>query len=688
MTIKSRGLARRRNTSKSRARKPSKAKQALLKRAQFFKAHAGGIVGEAMKGAVALARAEMLLEAAKEAGIAEVKWQQDDDVDTSWMDKKDMEDYRSGRVEYLGCVIEVNGEHCGSLWGIGLLGGRSDPYARVIEAELALECEDALKAGLRKAQRSARRGLKIKPNARRGSPRGRRKNSSMVHGSKELGGRMMEWQAPSEPQVGGVGSHFYAGMPVPMASAEEALRDLKSTLPRILAPARDRKHLSKVISDLSKVIAKAKKTNPKFRVDFDSPQFGRGGMDIDVTPTESGHHVDIDIDQHKHRFGFDVSAHQLPEHAGEPEATEAVMGDVPESAVVSETEPATVTNRGRRAKRLGRRSNCGGMKMNPARFRLFDNGDKTADRYTLIDSKPEGKGRDAYYTYFGFNSEPWHPQGIGQHGEFSASQWAQMGDFRHLGKRIGLEDLDPELRKYISNLIKKWGGDPKSAMRGRHSLASKAATKKTTRKGKKANPSSGRTQTGSRLYVGLLKDGHGRELFRSKTTPTERSHGDRYGATIGPFRTKRAAELMAIPGNILWTVSEAERAAAHEKRKGKKTNRGTWDLESRAGSLRKEQTAARRAGDYAAANRLAEEIKSIEKRLQTKANRGRKPARRTNRPRKSMREFIREHREELDTAIRGALKKPDFPMNDRERELWILNDEGLYGWARSEGVRV
>lgn len=591
MTIKSRGLARRRNVSKSRARKPSKAKQALLKRAQFFKAHAGGIVGEAMKGAVALARAEMLLEAAKEAGIAEVKWQQDDDVDTSWMDKKDMEDYRSGRVEYLGCVIEVNGEHCGSLWGIGLLGGRSDPYARVIEAELALECEDALKAGLRKAQRGARRGLKIKPNARRGSPRGRRKNSSMVHGSKELGGRMMEWQAPSEPQVGGVGSHFYAGMPVPMASAEQALRELKkdATQHRSSTPAADRQHLRKVISDLSKVIAKAKKTNPKFRVDFDSPQFGRGGMDIDVTPTESGHHVDIDIDQHKHRFGFDVSAHQLPEHAGEPEATEAVMGDVPESAVVEGAshrrmpedmydkaalaeefaeypegaEPATVSNRGRRTKRLGRRSNCGGMKMNPARFRLFDDGGKTADRYTLIDSKPQGDTK--YRTYFGFSERPWSPQGIGQHGEFSASEWSQQGNFRHLGKRIGLEDLDPDLQKYISKMIKEWGGDPKSAMRGRHSLKAKAKGKKATRKPK--------------------------------------------------------------------TVANRRRA-------------------------------------------------------RKPARRARKPARRTNRPRKSMAEFIRENRDEIDAGIRRALGRPDSRLNNEERRQWILNDEGLYNWARSEGVRV
>lgn len=27
-------------------------------------------------------------------------------------------------------------------------------------------------------------------------------------------------------------------------------------------------------------------------------------------------------------------------------------------------------------------------------------------------------------------------------------------------------------------------------------------------------------------------------------------------------------------------------------------------------------------------------------------------------------------------------------LDDEERRLWILNDEGLYQWARSEGVRI
>ena len=53
---------------------------------------------------------------------------------------------------------------------------------------------------------------------------------------------------------------------------------------------------------------------------------------------------------------------------------------------------------------------------------------------------------------------------------------------------------------------------------------------------------------------------------------------------------------------------------------------------------------------------------------------------------KSLREFIREHKSEIDEAIRRQV--PNARINDDERRLWILNDEGLYNWARSERVRI
>lgn len=53
----------------------------------------------------------------------------------------------------------------------------------------------------------------------------------------------------------------------------------------------------------------------------------------------------------------------------------------------------------------------------------------------------------------------------------------------------------------------------------------------------------------------------------------------------------------------------------------------------------------------------------------------------------TLREFIRQNRDELDSAIHAALGSR-VKLNNDDREEWILNDEGLYRWARSEGVNV
>ncbi len=63
-------------------------------------------------------------------------------------------------------------------------------------------------------------------------------------------------------------------------------------------------------------------------------------------------------------------------------------------------------------------------------------------------------------------------------------------------------------------------------------------------------------------------------------------------------------------------------------------------------------------------------------------------------------DFIKTNRTEIDAAINGCLYRhdgnggrgtiPDPPpqRNDVERRQWIANDEGLYNWARSEGVKL
>ena len=54
---------------------------------------------------------------------------------------------------------------------------------------------------------------------------------------------------------------------------------------------------------------------------------------------------------------------------------------------------------------------------------------------------------------------------------------------------------------------------------------------------------------------------------------------------------------------------------------------------------------------------------------------------------KSMRAFVREHRALIDSvaaSVSGARER----LNDEDREEWVLNDQGLYVMAQSEGVET
>lgn len=62
--------------------------------------------------------------------------------------------------------------------------------------------------------------------------------------------------------------------------------------------------------------------------------------------------------------------------------------------------------------------------------------------------------------------------------------------------------------------------------------------------------------------------------------------------------------------------------------------------------------------------------------------------------------FISQYRTELDSAInsviyrydgnggKGKIPIPAPTYNDRERHEWIMNDENLYKWAKSEGCKI
>ena len=72
----------------------------------------------------------------------------------------------------------------------------------------------------------------------------------------------------------------------------------------------------------------------------------------------------------------------------------------------------------------------------------------------------------------------------------------------------------------------------------------------------------------TRWYVGykVWRGGETRrEAFKSKTEPTQETHGIQYNAVWGPFRTRRGAEFgaswRAVNNPHVQTVADAERIA-------------------------------------------------------------------------------------------------------------------------------
>lgn len=54
---------------------------------------------------------------------------------------------------------------------------------------------------------------------------------------------------------------------------------------------------------------------------------------------------------------------------------------------------------------------------------------------------------------------------------------------------------------------------------------------------------------------------------------------------------------------------------------------------------------------------------------------------------RSLRIFIAQHHAEIDLIIRHRCNNLRH-LTDTDRADWIANDESLYQWAKSEGVRV
>ena len=95
----------------------------------------------------------------------------------------------------------------------------------------------------------------------------------------------------------------------------------------------------------------------------------------------------------------------------------------------------------------------------PKWIRCYDNGGKTADRYTVVFTKKPifvlangSKG----FGYLGMSSYPFHPQGIGTRGE-SPNQPIDRPSYGHLGKKILFENLPEDCKKLtITDYLYLW----------------------------------------------------------------------------------------------------------------------------------------------------------------------------------------------------------------------------------------
>lgn len=142
---------------------------------EFFREHAGGIVGENARVALELARAEELLAQACALDVAAVEWVDDEEpYDCGAPDEDVSGNFESGAwTGPFGCIVQVfdgtttrsgfevepDAAGVASLWGI-VVGprGTGDPYCRVVAAELASELADDLRQAIGDAP-DAREGV-------------------------------------------------------------------------------------------------------------------------------------------------------------------------------------------------------------------------------------------------------------------------------------------------------------------------------------------------------------------------------------------------------------------------------------------------------------------------------------------------------------------------------------------------
>lgn len=93
----------------------------------------------------------------------------------------------------------------------------------------------------------------------------------------------------------------------------------------------------------------------------------------------------------------------------------------------------------------------------PRYVRCYDNGGETADRYTVVFTGRYTHKTGRKHWYVGMSALPFHPQGVGMHGESDRQIDTREGSYGgpaigkkcHLGTRVKFEELPHDCRKLV-----------------------------------------------------------------------------------------------------------------------------------------------------------------------------------------------------------------------------------------------
>lgn len=83
----------------------------------------------------------------------------------------------------------------------------------------------------------------------------------------------------------------------------------------------------------------------------------------------------------------------------------------------------------------------------PRYIRCYDNGGESLDNFTVVFTGNYRHKTGGEYWYTAMNSAPYHPQGIGQHG--NSRKPIDRPKSGHLGKRISFRDLPSDCQSLV-----------------------------------------------------------------------------------------------------------------------------------------------------------------------------------------------------------------------------------------------